>query len=223
MNPWGTQWQPAWYPQQNQHPHVYIPPQYPNYWDQAPWGIPSPGVNSNYAAAEQRSTKYPDLNPILAADTTLLRFDVAKRPQQDITASTYQAYGQTPATATPVTHIRIISKSFPWSIDIKAASRSAAPFITCDHIWDALYSALQENIADSEWGLIVTDGELKKRVESAAKKRDHDDGRKLKRIDLLGRATMFKGLEKDRDFARDRLLPGSDPCADTWVVRLSMP
>jgi len=76
-------------------------------------------------------------------------------------------------------------------------------------------------MADSEWGMIVTDERLKARVENAAKKREPDAHQKLKRIDFLGKGTMFKGLEKDQDFATQRLLPGADPCPDTWVVRLA--
>lgn len=37
--------------------------------------------------------------------------------------------------------IRLISKEFPWTIDIMALSP-----ITCELVWDALYAGLQELI-----------------------------------------------------------------------------
>lgn len=92
--------------------------------------------------------------------------------------------------------------------------------INCEAVWDALYSALQEYLADSEWGLIVGDTKRKEVIEKAAKKRQEKDGdRRLKRIDWLGEETFFRGLEKDDDFERQRLLPGSQQCVETWVVR----
>jgi len=232
MNPWGPQW-PGYY-QQPAHPHVYIPPQpygHPpaGYWDQSGWGFPAetvaaPGTRFSYSddsygltrwtAAGYRSPRYPNLNPILAADTTLLRFDVKKKPRSEILASTYYSNRHSPATATSVTHMRLISKAFPWTIEIKSPTA-----ITCELVWDALYAALQEHIADSEWGLIIGDKKERGATEKAAKKRaEVDSDKRLKRIDWLGDATSFKGLEKDDDFEKLRLLPGSEGCSDTWVV-----
>jgi hypothetical protein len=189
----------------------------------------SQGSNLLLLLLEFRSSKYPNLNPILAADTTLVRFDVQKKPSTEILSSTYFSNRQTSATATPVTHMRLFSKSFPWSIDIMNT-----PGINCEQVWDAVYAALQEPIADSEWGLIVDNEECRKRVEKAARKRyemiDKDSGndnlnrsssnsKGLKRIDWLGEKTLFKGLEKDDEFAKTRLLPGLQVCSETWVVK----
>lgn len=119
--------------------------------------------------------------------------------------------------AIPTYHIRLISKAFPWSIEIK----STTP-ITCEAVWDALHSALQENIADSEWGMLAGEKKLRETIEKAAKKRGQSDADKaLKRIDWLGDGTIFRGLEKVEDFQKIRLLPGSDPVAETWVVKMS--
>jgi len=113
--------------------------------------------------------------------------------------------------------MRLISKSFPWSIDIMYT-----PLITCEMVWDAIYAALQEPLADSEWGLLLDREETRQRVERAAKKRSDRD-KILKRIDWLGEKTLFKGLEKDEAFQRLRLIPGADPCAETWMVRFGEP
>ncbi|EEB93935.1 hypothetical protein MPER_07343 [Moniliophthora perniciosa FA553] len=109
------------------------------------------------APAPFHSKKYPSMHPILAADSTILRFDVRKKPQNDILSSTYLAHRHTPAMAYPVSHMRLISKSFPWAIDIVHTTP-----ITCDMVWEALHNGLQQHLADSEWGIAVEDEKLRK-------------------------------------------------------------
>jgi hypothetical protein len=113
--------------------------------------------------------------------------------------------------------IRLYSKSFPWSIDI----RSTTP-ITCEDVWDAIYTALQEPIADSEWGLIIADKDRKIIIETAMSSRGGPDMH-MKRVDWLGDRTMFKGLEQDDDFQKARLVPGTVSCSDTYLVKLGVP
>jgi len=209
--PWLNPWQRNYY-QPNPNPYFQsYGPSGPGYWDSRAYGpqVEPPNFRSN---------KYPHLNPILAADTTLLRFDVKKKPRTEILASTYYTNQHSPATDKGVTHLRLISKAFPWTIDII----SQVP-ITCEAVWDALFTGLQEFIADSEWGLIVGDKKRRAAVEKAAKKRmeaEHTTDKRLKRIDYLGDDTLFKGLEQDEDYQKLRLLPGEAPCPDTWIVTL---
>jgi len=213
MNPtWGNTWQPDW------HPHVYIPPQpfppaQPGYWH--------PGWNTTaaYQHAEGfRSSKYPNLNPILAADTTLLRYDVRNIPKDTIPSSTFYTNCHTPCIGTPTAHVRLICKAFPWTIDVKSTHGS----VTCELVWDAIYFGLQEPLADSEWGAAVMNKEQREMILKAAKKREEKDkDKRLKRIDWLGESTLFRGLEKDGDFEKVRLLPGVQGCSETWVIRLS--
>jgi hypothetical protein len=77
-------------------------------------------------------------------------------------------------------------------------------------------------MADSEWGIVVNnDKALRKSIEAAAKRRaESDPDTRLKRIDWLGSNTIFKGLDKMEDFAELRLLPGAEPCVETWVIKL---
>jgi hypothetical protein len=216
MNPsWGTTWPTEW------HPHVYIPPQaysqpppQPGYWHQPTWNR-----NTAYQHAERfRSRKYPNLNPILASDTTLLRYDVRNMPKDAILSTTYNTNCHTPCLATPTSHIRLISKSFPWTIDVKSAHSS----ITFELLLDAIYYGLQEPLADSEWGMAVADKDQREMILKAAKKREEKDkDKRLKRIDWLGENILFKGLEQDGDFEKLRLLPRAQGCPETWVVRLS--
>jgi hypothetical protein len=167
--------------------------------------------------SDYRSTLYPNLNPILAADTTLVRFDVKKRPLEEIQGTTFHTNRQAAATMNSTTQIRLCSKFFPWSIDIK----STTP-ITCEDVWDAIYTALQEPLADSEWGLIISDKDRKFIIETAMSKREGPDMH-MKRVDWLGDNTMFKGLEQDEDFQKARLFPGTVSCSDTYIVKLGMP
>ncbi|KAF8828694.1 hypothetical protein HHX47_DHR3000278 [Lentinula edodes] len=204
MNPYAYP-APGYYPpaqQYHPHPAPFYAPGYPTQ-------LPPPTTN--------RSAKYPSLHHILAVDSTTLKIDIKQKPRAGINASTFYAYADMYAMAIPTYHIRLISKAFPWSIEIK----STTP-ITCAAVWDALHSALQENIADSEWGMLAGEKKLRETIEKAAKKRGQSDADKaLKRIDWLGDATIFRGLEKVEDFQKIRLLPGSDLVAETWVVKMS--
>ncbi|KAJ7346998.1 hypothetical protein DFH08DRAFT_207658 [Mycena albidolilacea] len=208
MNHWGANpWGPAAFYQQPGFP----PPQqaFPGFWGQPGWAPPNPGPGFH-------SAKYPMLNPILASDSTQVRYDVRKKARNEIAPATYMPNRGMPAIASSAAHVRLICKAFPWSIDVM----SNAP-VTVEGVWDALYTALQQYIADSEWGIIIGDKKLRETVEKAAKKRGESDGdTKLKRIDWLGANTIFKGLDRMEEFTELRLLPGTEPCAETWVVKL---
>ncbi|KAJ7745485.1 hypothetical protein DFH07DRAFT_18094 [Mycena maculata] len=211
MNPWNP-WQPPGFYNQP-HPNAFAGPPggFPGFWGQPGWAPPN-------ANAGFRSTKYPSLNPILASDTTPIKYDVRRKARSEIPQALYGQYRAMFATASSSAHIRLLSKAFPWSIEIM----SSTP-ITCEAVWDALHTALQEHIVDSEWGIVIGDKRLRETIEKAAKKRveaEHDDDSRLKRIDWLGAQTIFKGLDRLEDFQELRLLPGADECAETWIVKL---
>ncbi|KAG5643384.1 hypothetical protein DXG03_000998 [Asterophora parasitica] len=177
-------------------------------------GFPSDAYNFNDASKRRQRTA---LDP---SDKDIW-FDVRK-PPQEIHATTYHSERIFRAVEQGAKQFRIISKAFPWSIDID----SSPNFVTCDHIWEALYQTLQEPIVDSEWGLLINIKKQREVVEKAAKKRmdaNRADEVKLRRIDYLGEATMFKGLDKDDEFEKSRLLPGAKGCPDTWVVSFVAP
>ncbi|KAI6043409.1 hypothetical protein EDC04DRAFT_3088108 [Pisolithus marmoratus] len=122
------------------------------------------------------------------------------------TARTYPALSpQSPA-------IRIISRSFPWTLDINGPA-------TCAAVFEGLYDMLQKPIADSEWGTICEESRCRTIMKAAKARTGTTDVDELKRIDWLGDMTAFKGLEKDSEFERKRLLPGTAPCPETWVVK----
>ncbi|KAI5889237.1 uncharacterized protein SCHCODRAFT_02633946 [Schizophyllum commune H4-8] len=164
-----------------------------------------------------RSSKYPELNPMLAEDVTMLRVDLRHKPRSEVLAATYYTTPRAPAMSNHASTLRLVAHDFPWTIDIVMQMP-----VTCEAVWDALYSALQEPLADSEWGLIVGDKKVRKRVQDAAKKRIDagDKDKALRRIDFLGDTIFFKGLGKDEEFVKLRLFPGTKDVPATWVVKL---
>lgn len=151
-----------------------------------------------------------------------LRFDLRKKPRTEINASTYHSNRHTLVHTKGFTHLRLISKSFPWTIDIVSPQGP----ITCEAVWDALFAGLQETVVDSEWGLIVGDKKKREAIEKAAKKRIESgqlSDRRLIRVDFLGDGTFFKGLEQDDDYRKLRLLPGEKPFPETWIVKVGTP
>lgn len=154
---------------------------------------------------------------------TQLTYNVTQKASVGINSSAYLANAHTPATRNPTAHMRLISPQFPWSIDIQPH----AP-VTVGMVWDAIHAVFQDDIRDSEWGLVVVhDRKLRAAIEKAAKKRtdsgDKNASKRVRRIDWLGEQVCLKGLEYDESFAKARLLPGEKECAETWVVRLYAP
>lgn len=96
--------------------------------------------------------------------------------------------------------------------------------LVCETVWDALYVGLQTCIEDSEWALILGLKKQREIMEKAAKKRletEPSEDKRLKRIDYLGEAILFKGLEKDEQFEKLRLMPGDKAIPDTWLVKFA--
>ena len=153
-------------------------------------------------------------------DTTLALVDVRFQPSTEaaLQNATYIAYRHAYATATQASHIRLISKDFPWLIEIRTIGHP----VTCGDVWGALYAALQEPLADSEWGILSHDLSKTKRVQKAAKQRqsEGDKDKIFKRVDWVGDTFTFRGLEKDDDFAKRRLLNVDSNCEETWVVKM---
>jgi len=135
--------------------------------------------------------------------------------------ATYFAYRHAHAMATQASHVRLISKDFPWSIDIKTNGHP----VTCDDVWNALHNALQQPLADSEWGTLSHDHSKAKKVQKAAKQRqsEGDKDKALKRVDWVADHFIFRGLEKDDDFAKRRLVYVESECEETWVVEMAAP
>ena len=153
-------------------------------------------------------------------DTTLALVDVRFQPSTEaaLPNATYYAYRHAYATATQASHLRLISKDFPWLIEIKTGGHP----VSCDNVWTAVYTALQEPLAESEWGILSNDLSKAKKVQKAAKQRQSevDKDKVLKRVDWVADNFIFRGLEKDDDFAKRRLAYLDSDCEETWVVKM---
>lgn len=147
----------------------------------------------------------------------MVSYNVSKKPNTSIPPAAYMTHMNFPATRIPSTHIRLVSPSFPWSVDIHWHAG-----VTVNMVWEALHAVFQADIEDSEWGAAVVDRKLRGVIEKAAKKRIEGGGAKrLRRIDWLGEAVMFRGLEKDEAFTKGRVLMGEKEHPETWVVKLA--
>lgn len=178
------------------------------------------------------SRNHPTLHPVLSPDTTLVRFDVSVPPSQSITPEWFHsnrsqsAFIADQAGARPA-HVRLLCKhpAAPWTIDIKAAPHGAREVgVTCEDVWGGIYAALQAKIADSEWGFIVKDKNLVEAVNKSIQRRVRADPGASKhplRIDCLGDAVLFRGIERDDEYAKLRLMPMADKVKETWVIRLT--
>jgi hypothetical protein len=219
---------------------LYYPPQQPY----VGWGRPNTSPNTYYSSLPAtsagssclqrkgyltntpfteayQSRRYPTLNPTLAVDSTPIRYDVTRKPKDGIPSSVWNAQRHVQATSTPTSHMRLYSKSFPWTVEIKTPRGT---MITCEAVWSAIYQALLQPIEDSEWGLLVDNKSKRESIKKAAKERQLEHGDNdawLKRIDWLGTNVYFKGLEYDDSFVEMRHLPGTEQCEETWLLKFT--
>ncbi len=162
--------------------------------------------------------RYPQIHELLAANSTPVVFDVRASVHDQFRSSTnamhYHQYGM-PATQTGATTVRIISKEFPWSFDIR--SGSGGP-VTVQDLLQGIYIGLQGRLTDTEWG--GADEVRKRAIERAnTARRAMPIVDRPKRVDWLGHRIYFAGLVHDEVFAQRCLAPGRHPIPETWVVR----
>ena len=129
-----------------------------------------------------------------------------------------------PATFPRVTSLRIMSRSFPWIVDIQAVDPSIG--VTCADVIDQLSTFLLGAQQQSDF---ESEPLTKQRLISKTyyENRSAADGvpggrmgRAMCRVDWLGRETMFDGLERDTEFVRHRIsLNSKRDIACMWVLR----
>lgn len=217
MNHWNNQ---AWYHPGYAYPAGFAGWQHPTAHAARPPAWHEPKPDAHFSVDRFRTRKCPNLHPILSADTTHVRVDLRKKPPvDDMKSPPFYVYRHAQATEDCAPHIRLVSRDFPWSIDIKTKYNEP---VTCDDIWKSLYSVLHHPVADSEWGMAVIDKDHAKKIEKAAKKRQETDkDKQLKRIDFLGESCIFRGLEKDDEFANRRTAFFDDSCSQTYIVKMA--
>lgn len=128
-----------------------------------------------------------------------------------------------PATFPRLTHIRLISPHFPWTIEVESPE-SQGSGVTCGEVASIIFEFFQRLIDKAEWGMIPLD---KQREVTVAYRRNRstekgmpggDMPEAMARVDILGNKTIFGGLVRDDDYVRQRL--GSLCGGATFVLLL---
>jgi len=128
------------------------------------------------------------------------------------------------------TSIKVISKAFPWEIDVESADDNSP--VTLEDLITSVHASLDKHITGSEWWIVTEDVRTKvssqysKNCDSSSvgegrrrgdveKPRHKKEG--LRRIDWLLDNHVMKGLEKDDQFISTRI---RDPAIreKTWVL-----
>ncbi|KAF8585924.1 hypothetical protein K439DRAFT_1009252 [Ramaria rubella] len=148
------------------------------------------------------------LHPLLSPETSAI-FDARLAPSAVVATSVAE-----PATAGGARHLRIISREFPWTLEVSNRNQG---IVTCADVFNALYSGLSVALTPSEWSL--ADDTKKNSMMRANQNRRGGSVRRLRRIDWLGSKVYFRGLTRDDGLGRARLLPEDDLWPDTWVVK----
>ncbi|KIJ49502.1 hypothetical protein M422DRAFT_225291 [Sphaerobolus stellatus SS14] len=108
----------------------------------------------------------------------------------------------------------VISYDFPWTLAI--STQDSRPLTVMD-VLEALYQTLHKEVRRSEWAL-APDVQRYIMLKANKARRKSTMAMGIRRVDWLGTRCLFRGLERDDDLARRRLMPGDQP-TEVWVAR----
>ncbi|KIJ29188.1 hypothetical protein M422DRAFT_137610, partial [Sphaerobolus stellatus SS14] len=111
-----------------------------------------------------------------------------------------------PATNPPSSYLTIACEEFPWVIDIRPSSSSSSPYVTVGDVLDGVYRGLRHHVSTAEWENASPNTQDRvresyhRRCKRTQTHRDREVESKngLRRIDWLGKSTMFMGLMPGR-------------------------
>lgn len=132
-----------------------------------------------------------------------------------------------PATHPRLTEVKIVSRTFPWTITIYATDQNIG--VTCGEIVDRLDDFLHKNLrkedADRDFGnhRIERDHAYYHNRSTAIGVPGGRLGEGLRRLDWLCKDTMFGGLEVDNAFAREYFEGATPPAILTLVCTTRYP
>ncbi|KAI0084913.1 hypothetical protein BDY19DRAFT_968829 [Irpex rosettiformis] len=151
---------------------------------------------------------------------TKIEIDLSKSPMEHARTR----YARYTITQPPVNRLRLISRDFPWAIEIDQRES-----IKCSDVWKAIYESFQSPIERDEWAIVdfLQDKDQMYQIERACRKRlersPNEDSR-VRRVDWLSGRTEFRGLYRDDEFVNRRHPPGNDTDGiETLVVRMGRP
>ncbi|KAF8894816.1 hypothetical protein BD779DRAFT_1609427 [Infundibulicybe gibba] len=125
-----------------------------------------------------------------------------------------------PATAPRVSSLRLVSRAFPWMIEVHA--RSLDTGVTCGDVIDTLDDSMHKLSTEKDWTPLTP---VKQRAVRQAYNHNRSTasgvpggrlGRGLRRLDFLGHESMFGGIVKD-DALVTAVCGAALPC--TFVVK----
>jgi len=129
--------------------------------------------------------------------------------------------------------IKIISKNFPWEIDVES-ERQGAP-ITVEDVINTLHETLDKHIASSEWWIVTDDvrnrvakqyerncdaassGSSRHRGDRGEVEKPRHKSEGVRRVDWLLDNFIMRGLEKDDAFIQKRI-PDKSMRENTWCL-----
>jgi hypothetical protein len=125
-----------------------------------------------------------------------------------------------PATFPRMSIIRIISRTFPWMIEIKGEDSEAA--VTCRDVVEQLHKFFCVLLGPIEMDDVTAEHRKAMSAASRANRLQEipaeifKDSIGMRRIDWLCKNTMFEGLEEDKEYITERL---SEFVPGTFVLR----
>lgn len=119
-----------------------------------------------------------------------------------------------PVLSTQAQSLCIISRDFPWTIAI--STNDGLPLTIID-VLNALYESLMKEVRRSEWAL-ASDTHKYSTLQANKERRHANMAMRIRRVDWLGSSCMFRGLVKDSELIRKRMMPGDRP-EEMWAVR----
>jgi Family of unknown function (DUF6699) len=120
----------------------------------------------------------------------------------------------TPVLSTQTQYLCLVSYDFPWTIAI--STNDGLPLTIID-VLNALYESFMKEVRRSEWAL-ASDTQKYTTLKANKDRRRANMAMRIRRVDWLGSRCMFRGLVKDSELIRKRMMPGDHP-GEMWAVR----
>jgi Family of unknown function (DUF6699) len=153
---------------------------------------------------------------MLAFGTLPVTWDVREPParMRQYRNPRYADDMMTPALSTQAQYLCIVSHDFPWTVAI--STNDGRPLTVID-VLEALFESFMKEVRRSEWALAA---DMQKYIALKANKdrRRADLPMRIRRVDWLGARCMFRGLVRDSELVKKRLMPGDHP-GEMWAVR----
>ncbi|KAH8119051.1 hypothetical protein DFH11DRAFT_1562719 [Phellopilus nigrolimitatus] len=179
------------------------------------------------------SAQSPNVHFLLAYDSARanqFEVDMSKDPLEAVGKDVSESYGKLWGWKSRATHVRIVSREFPWVIEIETTKAPDVTHgVTCADIWNGIRQDLQKELTDADWAFMALmaarDRRANQRCEhlrAVVRRGSGEHGRHivLRRLDWLMTKTVFVGLVKDDGLHLSKcfVLPGKERCEETWVA-----